>query len=208
MRVILSGQRSFGAAVLQRLMKAHDVTLVVAPGAEDRLAIEANKRGLLWSPSTVFDSEVARAHDADVLVAAHSHAFIGRKTRAAVDWAIGYHPSLLPRHRGRDAVRWTVKMGDPIAGGSVYVLTDNVDGGPIVCQDWCHVDPAWDHHALWRERLFPMGVDLLEAACARIEDEGPSMAVTPQDEKYASWEPSWEREPIHRPELWELPSGD
>ena len=43
--------------------------------------------------------------------AAHSHDFIGRKTRALSRLgALGYHPSLLPLHRGRDAIRWAVHM--------------------------------------------------------------------------------------------------
>jgi len=31
---------------------------------------------------------------------------------------------------GRDAVEWTIRMKDPIAGGSMFWLNDTVDGGP------------------------------------------------------------------------------
>jgi methionyl-tRNA formyltransferase len=40
----------------------------------------------------------------DLIIAAHSHDFIGRPHAAQGKLgAIGYHPSLLPLHRGRDA---------------------------------------------------------------------------------------------------------
>jgi len=73
----------------------------------------------------------------DLILYAHSHDFIGAATRGKTRLgAMGYHPSLLPLHRGRDAVCWTLRMGDKVAGGSVYWLTDVVDGGPIAAQGW------------------------------------------------------------------------
>ena len=82
-------------------------------------------------------------HEVDVIVAAHSHAFITADAVAkAGKAAIGYHPSLLPRHRGIAAVEWTIKCGDPIAGGSVYHLSDSLDGGMIAAQDWCSSIPT------------------------------------------------------------------
>lgn len=41
---------------------------------------------------------------------------------------------LLPRHRGRDAVRWTVACGDTVTGGTIYWLNNVVDGGPVLLQ--------------------------------------------------------------------------
>ncbi len=55
----------------------------------------------------------------DLIVTAHSHARISKEALAAARLGgIGYHPSLLPRHRGIAAVEWTIKEGDPIAGGT------------------------------------------------------------------------------------------
>lgn len=210
MRVAVLGQRSFGAAVVAELhTRGHDV-VVVSPlnrtdrGHWDRTHVEAHKRGLSWSPSGTFGPESAA--NVDLIVAAHSHDFIGAKTRAATRFgAVGFHPSLLPRHRGRDAVRWTVAMRDPIAGGSVYQLDDGVDTGPVLAQEFVHVDPSWDHHDLWSV-LFPLGVEMLGRAVSSFEfGGGPTLSK--QDERFATWEPSWERPRLHRPELIGLPSG-
>ena len=99
-------------------------------------------------------------------------------------------------------MRWTVHMGDPIAGGTVYWLTDRIDGGPIAAQDWCWVNREWSAGELWRERLFPMGVALVRRVVDDLHDG--RVVRQPQEEWAATWEPSWEREPLHRPELLEI----
>lgn len=201
MNVLICGTRSFGAAVLNDLSGAVcRVVGVVAP-LDDHKMNQHHRQ--LWLDRVT--PEIVRELGVDLIVSAHSHAFIGEESRrAATHGAIGYHPSLLPRHRGRDAVRWTIKMGDPIAGGSVYWLTNHVDGGPIAAQDWIHVNPKWDHHDLWKE-LFPMGVRLLRQAVNQI-DAGRLVQID-QDEAVATWEPSWERPPVFRPELIALGDG-
>jgi methionyl-tRNA formyltransferase len=212
-RLIVSGQRSFGAAALRAVADAgHEVALVVSPtagrgweGGQDRLRTEAAKRGLPWCESGAFTSR-AVPRGTDLIVAAHSHAFISKPARQATRLGgIGYHPSLLPRHRGRDAVKWTVAMRDCVAGGSVYWLSDNVDCGDIAAQDWCHVRPDWTASDLWREELFPMGLRLLVQALNDLQHG--TIVAQPQDEAVATWEPSWEREPLHRPELPEIGNG-
>lgn len=208
MRLILAGQKSFGAAALTAIQDAgHHVAGVVTPhDYDDRLT----QRCIYTGEDFVHEMSEAfvRARDVDLIVAAHSHTFIGRRSRGATNLgAVGYHPSLLPRHRGRDAVRWTVAMGDAVAGGSVYWFTDNVDGGPLAAQDWCFVPPGEDHRTLWRERLFPMGVALLLRVLKDL-DNGTVVAVPQSDEPgVATWEPSWGRPPLHRPELPELGTG-
>jgi methionyl-tRNA formyltransferase len=212
MRVVLVGQKSFGAAVLSMLLEQarHGVEVVEVwaplnggPWDRDKLwaAAGAAKIPRQEGPE---DSITARKGQVDLIIAAHSHRFLGQRTRkASTLGAIGYHPSLLPRHRGIDAVHWTVHMGDPIAGGTVYWLDNGVDTGPIARQDWCHVRPGWTASDLWRERLFPMGVQLLRQVVWDLV-MGGKVVMVPQDEALATWEPSWQRPPLHRPELPEL----
>lgn len=204
MRVILAGQKSFGCAVFQMLVDdGHDVAQVIAPDG-DKLARAARNTGHGHWPYV--DLNVVRGLEVDLFVAAHSHDFISRQAREATKLGgIGYHPSLLPRHRGRDAVKWTIHMGDPITGGSVYWLTDNVDGGPIAAQEPVFVDSRWDASALWRKELFPLGTQLLREVLQDL-DNGV-INEFPQEEYAATWEPSWERPPLHRPDLVQIGRG-
>jgi methionyl-tRNA formyltransferase len=74
---------------------------------------------------------------------------------------IGYHPSLLPRHRGIAAVEWTILQGDPIAGGSVYHLAEGWDAGAVAKQTGASSARAKGARELWERALAPMGLRLL-----------------------------------------------
>lgn len=172
---------------------------------EDRLRFRASETGTPWLPAGSLSAALL-PEGVDLIVAAHSHDVVGRATRLKSRLgALGYHPSLLPRHRGRDAVRWTVHMGDPVAGGTVYWLTDTIDAGPIAWQDWCWVRPGDTASELWRRDLFPMGVRLLSQVCNDLEHQ--VYVAIEQDESVATWEPSWERPPLRRPDLLLLGPG-
>lgn len=213
MKIYLCGQKAFGAAALAVCLRSgHQVVGVSAPlvrdrepSRPDRLRAAAEGAGIPVMPAGMLTAD-SLPGDVDLIVAAHSHDFIGRKTRMRSRFgAVGYHPSLLPLHRGRDAVRWTVKMGDRVAGGSIYWLDDNVDCGPVAAQDFCLVPEDCSAERLWREFLFPMGLRLLDLVLSDLA-AGVVVAV-PQDEELATWEPSWDRAPLRRPDLLLIGDG-
>jgi methionyl-tRNA formyltransferase len=215
MRLYLAGQKAFGAAVLEAVLKAgHQVAGVSAPAwranglLPDRLRDAAEKAGVPWLEAGKLRAELLPG-GVDLIVCAHSHDFVGRKTRLKAQLgAIGYHPSLLPRHRGRDAVRWAVHMGDAVTGGTVYWLTDSVDAGPIAAQEHVFVVPGDAPERLWRDKLAPLGVRLTLRV---LEDLAAGRIVKRrQEEEAATWEPSWTRPPLSRPDLdliGTLPAG-
>src|SRR6185437_4091070 len=142
MKCVLVGSRFFGASVFEALRQEDGVAFVavVAPAADDRLALAAQKAGVpvhvLADPKIVPGEAVPAG--SDLVVAAHTHARVSNEALAhARLGGIGYHPSLLPRHRGIAAVEWTILEGDAIAGGSVYHLADGWDAGAVAAQDWC-----------------------------------------------------------------------
>jgi methionyl-tRNA formyltransferase len=198
LKIVLCGQKSFGAAALDMLAKTrHQLVAVYAPEG-DKLHRHAVLTGLRVNPGGRLSSETMP--DADLLVAAHSHDYVSRPVRNRLTLgAIGFHPSLLPLHRGRDAVEWAVRMGDLVTGGTVYWLSDTVDGGPVCRQDWCFVG-RFGARELWRERLFPMGIRLLREAVSEIACG--VLTQIEQDHTLATWEPSINGAPrLYRPEL-------
>jgi methionyl-tRNA formyltransferase len=196
MRIVIVGQQWLGAETLKLcLRRGDDVAKVLAPGANDseeydRLHAAAMQVGV---PTEVCGRHVEETHipaGTDLILAAHAHAFITADARQATRYgALGYHPSLLPRHRGRDAVRWTLHMGDAIAGGTAYWMDDGADTGPIAAQDWCHVQPGDGARTLWRRDLAPMGLRLLGRVLGEL-DRG-IVTAAPQDEAAATWEPAF-----------------
>ena len=131
----------------------------------------------------------AIADNTGLIVAAHTHARVSKEALARSRLGgIGYHPSLLPRHRGIAAVEWTILEGDPIAGGSIYHLADTMDAGAIAAQDWCFVLKGETARELWERALAPMGVDLLSKVVRNARQQG-TVPAHPQDERFATKAP-------------------
>ncbi|MGY8637929.1 formyltransferase family protein [Bradyrhizobium sp. 14AA] len=193
MRITLVGSRHFGVTTLN-MLREHGVPVVrvVVADAEDRLAAAAKAAGIevavQANPKLVVASEIAP--DTDLIITAHSHARIGKDALAAAKLGgIGYHPSLLPRHRGKAAVEWTIKEGDPIAGGTIYHLADRMDAGAIAAQDWCFVKKGETARELWERALAPLGLKLL-ADVIDYANVHKALPFKVQDEQFATSAPS------------------
>ena len=196
LKCTLIGSRYFGATVLAQLLEdGHEVVRVVANSADDRLALAAQKAAL---PLTVLESPrkvpgEALKEDCDLIVAAHTHAFVTPEALArARIGAIGYHPSLLPRHRGIAAVEWTLLAGDPIAGGSIYHLDAGWDDGAIAAQDWCFVVKGESARDLWERALSPMGLRLIRQVVNHAAQQG-KLPAHQQDPRFATKAPMIKR---------------
>jgi len=191
LRVMVIGQKWLGAEIWQLCREKCGIEPIIAavPSIDDRLAKAAKAGG----GSAIEHGPIIDAKDVpaeiDLIVAAHAHCFITEAARRRARLgAIGYHPSLLPLHRGRDAVRWAIRDHDRITGGSVYWLNDKADAGEIAAQDWCFIRPGDDAASLWRRELAPMGCRLMQKVLSDIA-AGKIVAV-PQEENLATWEPA------------------
>ena len=193
MKCALVGSRFFGALVFETLRKEEGIefTSVVAPAEDDRLAQAARAAGVplhvLENPRFVPGEAIAEG--TDIILAAHTHARVSDEALARSRLGgIGYHPSLLPRHRGIAAVEWTILEGDPIAGGSIYHLADGWDAGAIAAQDWCFVQKGENARELWERALAPMGLQLLSKVIHHASEHG-ALPAFQQDARFATKAP-------------------
>ena len=191
MRVLFAGQKQFGADVLRLVLeRGHAVAAVACPvfdGAPDKVHGLALARGLPVIPQAEFCAETMPA-GCDLIVAAHFHGYIGPAVRAKTRLgALAYHPSLLPRHRGRDAIEWAIRFGERVTGGTVYWMNDAVDGGPIAAQGHCFIRRDDTALLLWIRELAPMGLRLFDRVLSDVAFGW--IAAVPQDEALATWEP-------------------
>lgn len=211
MKIFICGQKAFGKAVLKRLREDGHEIVGVAPPPQKRLKDKMVGYALLHHIPVISDCERLTSADipdgTDLIISAHSHWIISDQCiKKCKHGGIGFHPSLLPRHRGQDAVRWAVHMGDFVTGATIYNLSHSVcDGGDILLQKSVFIDPTWDYHDLWRV-IFPIGVDLISSAVKVI---GSGRAEwSEQDDRFATWEPSWDRPRMVRNELIALEVHD
>ena len=207
MKIFICGQKTFGKEVLKALIEeGHEIT-GIAPAPQrkykDKMVGVATLKGI----PIISDCDRLTSQDipegTELIISAHSHWIISDKILEKCKYGgIGFHPSLLPRHRGQDAVRWTIHMGDFVSGGTIYDLNSNkCDGGDVLLQRMIFVDREWDYHKLWSE-LFPIGIEMVVEAVRQIEKG--TATRTRQDERFSTWEPSWERPRLKRNELIQI----
>lgn len=206
MKIFICGQKTFGKEVMKALYENGHEIVGIAPPPQEKYKDKMVGYAMLKKIPIISDCDRLLSKDipdgTDLIISAHSHWIISDKIIEKCKYGgIGFHPSLLPRHRGRDAVRWTIHMGDFITGGTIYRLTGECDGGDIINQRTLFVDKEWDYHDLWRE-LFPIGVDMILESVSMIEKG--TVKGWAQDERFATFEPSWDRPRLKRNELLQL----
>jgi hypothetical protein len=156
-----------------------------------RILLSRKTRIVIDEFTSVVDRQIAR-------IGAHAFARAWRRSK-------GRQVILLGCHRDIVEWAWTVKMGDRVTGGTVYWLSDNIDAGDIAAQHYSLVEPGETAAELWRYKLFPLGVELFRKVLRDLA-AGTIVAV-PQDDDLATWEPSWERAPLRRPDLLMIGQG-
>lgn len=206
-KVFISGQKYFGSEVLSLcLKKGFQVIGVCCPLDDKHIGKMARRWNIPIIPAGTLSASTM-PDDVDLGITAHSFDYIGKLTRSRprLGW-IGYHPSLLPRHRGRSSVEWAIKMGDHITGGSIFWLNAGIDRGDIAYQHWCWIDPAYrlqnireSAGELWRDQLLPIGLRLFDQA---LDDIPKGVIIRmPQDQRHSTFEPRLEVEGIFKPDL-------
>lgn len=102
----------------------------------------------------------------------------------APDRAIGYHPTALPRMRGRAAQPWTILNDEKITGGSLFWVDEGVDTGDILEQRFFHVAPRETARTLYDKHMAALD-SMIRASLASLATGSPPRQ--PQDETCATY---------------------
>lgn len=202
LRIAVFGQAPLAVDCLERLLaEGHEIAAVYAPpdGARpDALAARSRelelpvfqRRYFRKKSGEAIPSALASYRDlgAELNVLASMTSFLPREiSDGPRHKSICFHPSLLPRYRGGNALQWQIIEGEPETGVSIFVPDQGVDTGPLVVQRG-GVKIADDDTAgsLFFKKLCPLGVEALLEAVAAI-DTG-SAEFRPQDERLATFQ--------------------
>lgn len=153
---------------------------------------------VVWGSGSIFESTIraCRRHgieiveepaDCDVLLLANYTRMLKADVRELPRvGTLCFHPSPLPRHRGRDSVYWTVKMADRTCGVSWFWIDDGIDTGDIAGAVEI-ARPDARPRDLYEETLVPLGEMLLDYLLCQFKRGFFSRYV--QDEARATYEP-------------------
>ena len=177
--VVVVGSDVAGAGGLTRAADAGVATEVVAFDAH------ADRRE--WEAAL---AERIAAHRPHAIVLAGfmrilTTTFLGRWPNRVLN----VHPSLLPAFPGAHAVRDALAYGVKVTGSTVHLVSDAVDGGPVVTQRALDVHETDDEESL-HERLKVIEHEILPAAvkllCAeRLALTGRVVHVLPAEDAAA-----------------------
>lgn len=132
--------------------------------------------------------EIVDVADCDVLLLANYTRILKAADRAIPRvGALCFHPSPLPKHRGRDAVYWTVKMNDPTCGVSWFWIDEGIDTGDVAGTVEVARPEGVRPRELYEETLVPLGEMLLDTLLGQFKRG--VFSRFPQDERLATYEP-------------------
>lgn len=202
LRLGIFGQAPFGRDVAVRLAEdGHDIVYTHVPpdraGRVDPLAAEAAERGWPIVRHKAFRRKGEPiAERVDEFLAAGADLCVMPFTTVILPPAIVeaprlgalcFHPSLLPAYRGGNALAWQIILGAEESGVTVFRPDEGVDTGPIVIQrGGVEILPTDNTASLYFDRLYPLGVDAMAEAVARVADG--SAEPRPQSEAGASFQ--------------------
>jgi methionyl-tRNA formyltransferase len=197
MRIFLNGIGAFGVDTLQKLQAQGDeIVAVAAPpqslsGRADRLWAYAADAGIpVFETKRLAEPEVEaalRQTAPELGVMAFVEDLIKASTLGLpAHGTIQYHPSLLPKHRGRSAINWSIIQGESKTGISIFWPDEGLDTGPVLLQREVEIGPDDTTGSLYYDKLYPLGLEALADAVDLVrQGRAPK---TPQDESQATYE--------------------
>jgi methionyl-tRNA formyltransferase len=197
-RIILIGQAAFGEKTLDKLVnQGEEVLAVYCPpdpsgGQMDPIKQRALQLGIPVHQPKTFKSPEAQEQFISLKADLGILAFVSQIIPPPVFSApragsICYHPSLLPKYRGRSAINWTLINGETVTGFTIFWLDKGIDTGPILLQKEVPIDPEETTGTLYFNKLFPMGVEAMGEAVDIIKAGNPPRIA--QDESKATYDP-------------------
>jgi len=198
LRIILIGQAAFAEKTLDKLIGKGEEVLAVfcfpdAPGGKIdpvkqralQLGIPVHQHKTLKTPEV---TEQFVSLKADLAILAFVSQIIPPPVFSAPRFgSICYHPSLLPKYRGRTAINWAIIRGEAVTGLTIFWLDKGIDTGPILLQKEVQVAPDDTTGTLYFNKLFPLGIDAIGEAVDLIKAGNPPRIA--QDESKATYDP-------------------
>lgn len=100
-----------------------------------------------------------------------------------------FHPSILPYHRGPDAIRWAVAMGERVSGVTWFWADAGLDTGPICEQEPVVLAVGESAGRAYHTRFVPAGVRALRRAVEGIAADRPRRVA--QESALSTYESRW-----------------
>jgi methionyl-tRNA formyltransferase len=99
-----------------------------------------------------------------------------------------FHPSLLPRHRGPDAIRWAFRLKEPYTGATWFWADEELDTGDICESEVLAIRDGERPREFYERAVIPSATRMLGYIIDDIS--GGIVRRRPQNEESATYEAS------------------
>lgn len=96
---------------------------------------------------------------------------------------IGYHPTLLPRNRGRHPIIWTLALGLQETASTFFLMDEGADSGPILSQKNIEVLVSDDANSLY-EKISVVALQQISELISGLHNK--TLVSRPQDPSLAT----------------------
>ncbi len=173
MKVVLFGNGEAAILCLWKLLRRRSgkVRVIAPPGAKHQpwhlsLEEECIKTSVPYSkPKEVNSSEsiaLLSAFNPDIMFSVYYTQILGGKLLRLSQYAINFHPSLLPEYRGTAPLIWTIVNGEHKTGITAHQMTLRVDAGKIYMRREIEISSEDTGYTLHRKASI---------TCAQVFDE-------------------------------------
>lgn len=132
---------------------------------------------------------VSELSEADLAIAPYLTRKISRKDRLQPTLGtLIFHPSLLPIHRGRDAIKWAFRLGETYSGATWFFADDGYDTGDICEMEVLRIRENERPRTFYEETVIPAGVRMLRTILTEWK-AGVLPRRRIQQEEHATYEP-------------------
>jgi methionyl-tRNA formyltransferase len=168
-RIAVAATAPFGADVLERLAKRHDIAALLtrpdaAAGRGRKVTAPPAKLAAERLGIQVLQPERPEHPGTEVVVVAAYGLLIPEPLLAAGLW-LNVHPSLLPRWRGAAPVERALMAGDTETGVTIHRTVKELDAGPVAAQRAFPVGPDDDAGTVYAHSA-ELAAELLDAVLA------------------------------------------
>jgi methionyl-tRNA formyltransferase len=198
MKIVFFGSDSFSLPFLEELYKkGFEITLVITTPDKPKgrgLKIEetptkkfAKEIGLNFIEVDKFKNffELIEKNKGDIGVVVSFGKIIPQRVLNIFEKGIiNVHPSLLPKYRGPNPIRWQILNGEKKSGITIIKLTKEVDAGPILTQKEISVEES-DNYTNLTKKLIEIGKEALIEALELIEEGKESWIEQKGESTYA-----------------------
>lgn len=161
--ILVSGRGSNFRAISDAINRGELDAEIVAVFSDRKLAPaldiarERNIPAIAISPKNYADrldfdraffAEIAKFNPDLIVCAGYMRILSGDVVRACKTPIINIHPSLLPKFKGLHTHRSAIEAGDEEHGASVHIVTEDLDGGPVLTQVRVPVFPGDSEESL------------------------------------------------------------